>query len=271
LPQAAGELVAEKFLDTLEARTPEALHAVDVAAILEAQNQTALELSDGFKSIENFAVAVSAFYPVQGNTIVPKSPIEAIREGAASDIPVLIGTNKDETTLWGYGNVDNDKLERAAATYGAQSALGTYRHTRPHASADDLMIALTTDHMFRIPAIRLVESRLQADSASRNWMYHFCWESRAFEGRLRATHALEIPFVFDNLDRAGVDVFLGAGDKPQNVAQAMHGAWTSFVTNLDPGWAPYTLDERNTMRFAENSEVVVDPDGEERQAWEGLR
>ena len=83
--------------------------------------------------------------------------------------------------------------------------------------------------MFRIPAIRLVESRLRANSASRNWMYHFCWKSRAFEGRLRATHALEIPFVFDNLDRAGVDVFLGAGDKPQNVAQAMHAAWTSFV------------------------------------------
>ena len=49
-------------------------------------------------------------------------------------------------------------------------------------------------------------------------MYLFAWESRAFGGRLRATHALEIPFTFDNLDKGGVDALLGEGPTPQKLA-----------------------------------------------------
>lgn len=102
-------------------------------------------------------------------------------------------------------------------------------------------------------------------------MYWFCWSSRAFEGRLGATHALEIPFAFDNLDKAGVDIFLGPGEQPQGVADAMHRAWTGFIRDLDPGWPAYEIPGRATMRFDEVSELVHDPDGEEREAWEGVR
>ena len=91
------------------------------------------------------------------------------------------------------------------------------------------------------------------------------------EGRLRATHALEIPFAFDNLDKPGVDIFLGPGDKPQHVADVMHQHWISFVRDLDPQWGPYALDAREVMRYDDTSAPVRDPDGEEREAWNGLR
>ena len=58
--------------------------------------------------------------------------------------------------------------------------------------------------MFRIPAIRLAEAR---QGAAATYMYQFNWRSRAFDGALAATHSLEIPFAFDNLDQAGVDFF----------------------------------------------------------------
>ena len=102
-------------------------------------------------------------------------------------------------------------------------------------------------------------------------MYLFNWQSRAFGGRLKATHALEIPFAFDNLDRAGVDVFIGPGDKPQHVADAMHQAWTRFINQGDPGWNRYTLEARTTMVFDDHSAAADDPAAEERAAWEGLR
>jgi para-nitrobenzyl esterase len=183
----------------------------------------------------------------------------------------MTGSNRDETTLWGYGEVDEEKVERFAELYGASAALEVYRRTRPGITPEGLMIALTTDHMFRIPAIRMLEARLEANPASRNWLYQFCWKSRAFEGRLGATHALEIPFAFDNLDKAGVDIFLGPGESPQHVADAMHRAWTGFIRDQDPGWGAYVLDERLTMRFDEESGVVADPDPEERLVWEGIR
>ena len=108
-------------------------------------------------------------------------------------------------------------------------------------------------------------------------MYLFAWESRAFNGKLKATHALEIPFVFDNLDRGGVNIFLGEGPKPQHVAHAMHAAWTSFIRKGNPNcealpdWPAYDSERRTTIVFGDVSDLVDDPSGAERRLWEALR
>lgn len=271
LPKSAGEICAEKFMATSGARTAAELAALGAEAVLDAQNRVAAQIGEGPGELATFGVPVSAFYPVEGNAVVPVPPLEAITAGMGSDVAVMTGSNRDETTLWGYGDVDEEKLERYADVYGASAALDVYRKTRGGALPDELLIALTTDHMFRIPAIRLLEARIQADPNSRNWLYLFAWKSRAFDGRLGATHALEIPFAFDNLDKAGVDIFLGPGESPQHVADVMHRAWTGFIRDQDPGWGAYALDERLTMRFDEESTVVADPDAEERSAWDGIR
>jgi len=130
------------------------------------------------------------------------------------------------------------------------------------------MTAISTDFMFRIPAIRLLEARTYTE---RNWLYQFNWESRAFSGNLKATHALEIPFAFDNLDQAGVDNFIGPGPTPQHVADRMHRAWIEFICDGNPGWAPYSSEARNTMIFDDESGQITDPESQERNAWEGIR
>ena len=271
LPKSAGEICAEKFMAATGARTADALAALSAEAVLDAQNRVAAGIGEGPGELATFGVPVSAFYPVEGNAVVPVPPLEAMAQGMGAGVAVMTGSNRDETTLWGYGDVDEEKVERYAALYGAGAALDVYRSTRPGISPEGLLIALTTDHMFRIPAVRMLETRLQADPASRNWLYLFCWRSRAFEGRLGATHALEIPFAFDNLDKAGVDIFLGPGESPQHVADVMHRAWTGFIRDQDPGWGAYDMDERLTMRFDDESTVEADPDPEERRAWDGIR
>lgn len=272
LPKAAGERVADDFLQALGVSTIEEVQALDVNRILEVQQQVSDKYGEGAGTLEAFGVAVAPFYPVEGNAVVPVSPLSAIAAGAAIDVPLLTGSNRHETTLWGYGAIDEERIERIAARYGAASTLPVYRHNRPDARSEDLMVAFTTDHMFRIPAVRLLEARERASGgAAAHWMYWFCWESRAFGGRLGATHALEIPFVFNNLDRAGVDVFIGPGERPQALADAMHQAWTRFVHDQHPGWAGYETSRRLTMKYDDVCEPILDPDGAERLAWEGLR
>ncbi len=271
LPKPAGEICAERFMAATGAGSADALQALSAEAVLEAQNAVAAEIGEDLGELRTFGVPVSSFYPVEGNRVVPVSPLQAIREGAGSNVAVMTGSNRDETTLWGYGEVNEDKLAHFAEQYGASAALDVYRRTRPDADAERLLVALTTDHMFRIPAIRLLEARLAADPGSRNWLYLFSWQSRAFEGRLGATHALEIPFAFDNLDKAGVDIFIGPGEPPQHVADVMHRAWTGFIRDQDPGWGAFDADQRLTMRFDDESGVIADPDAEERRAWDGLR
>ena len=268
LPAKAGKLVRDAFLKELDADGPTQFMAASAEEILHAQLQTIAKLETP-DTQETLGVPVSAFYPVIGSTLLAESPIDAIRSGVGSGVAVMTGSNHHETTLWSYQDRINERqLERRALGMGDQHLLQRYRDARPHDSAADLMTAISTDFMFRIPAIRLLEAR---PYTSRNWLYQFNWESRAFDGNLKATHALEIPFAFDNLDQAGVDNFIGPGPTPQHIADRMHHAWIDFIRDGDPGWTPYSAETRNTMIFDDESGPIRDPEANERKAWEGIR
>jgi para-nitrobenzyl esterase len=134
---------------------------------------------------------------------------------------------------------------------------------------------MATDHVFRIPAVRLAEAH--ASTGGRAWKYLFSWKSRAFGGRLGATHALEIPFAFNTLDRAGVDAMLGPGERPDALARRMHAAWTAFVKRGDPAcdetgaWSRYDASTREVMEFGERVGALRDPGANTRAVWEGVR
>ena len=264
LPKRAGDIVADRFLETLGVVSVVGLEAAPVDAILKAQVDVCEALERGPGLTSALDVPVSAFYPVIGNDVLPAPPLDAIGAGLAADVKVLAGSNRDETTLWGYGDADMTRVERIADRLGTRGVLDVYRRTRDGASPRELMTAITTDHMFRIPAIRLAEVH-----GGDTWLYQFHWRSRL--PNLGATHALEIPFAFDNLHQPGVGAFIGEGPSPQHVADAMHGAWRRFIRDGDPGFPPYSTARRETMVFDDTSRVVQDPDGEERAAWEGLR
>ena len=276
VPMEVGEKVADLFCDALGVRRAEDLQAASVTAILEAQAKVDGELGRGGGEVSRARVPAGPFYPVEGGSILPGSPIDLIKAGASAGVSLLVGTNRHETTLWNNREVDEQQLLHLAHRLGADEGLiAAYRKARPRASARDLLVAITTDHTFRIPAIRLAEAREGHGGPS--WMYLFAWESRAFDGRLKSTHALEIPFTFNNLDRPGVDVFLGTGPLPQHVADLMHAAWISFIRTGDPtcdalpDWPPYSTERRATMVFNDETELVDDPAGPERDLWARLR
>jgi para-nitrobenzyl esterase len=269
LTAEAGLKVAQHFIEAMKTDDISALQAASVDQVLAAQQQVDSVVQGRSSLVNELGAFASPFYPVVGNDVLPLSPLQAIRQGAGTEIAVLTGTNQDETTLWGYGRVDEDRLRQTADEYGAgDSLLAAFRKERPEASVNDLMIAMTTDHSFRIPAIRLAEAR--AKPGAHTWMYLFCWESRALEGKLKATHSLEIPFAFDNLHQPGVDFFLGEGHVPQNVADVMHKAWIDFIRDGNPGWPEYEPGQRITMCFNDESKVMEDPQSISRSAWEGI-
>lgn len=269
LPPDAAQAVGRTFCEHLDQDSAVGVMAAAVEDILAAQTTTAAHYESGAGVQNRLATTVAPFYPVHNTELLPSEPLHAIKAGNAKNVALLVGSNTDETTLWGYGTVDAAKLERVASEYGVTEQLSVYRHNRPEASPEQLLVALTSDHMFRIPCIRLAEAQLR--HTANVWMYLFDWKSRAFEGRLGATHALEIPFAFNNLDRAGVDQFLGPGSSPQHVADTMHGAWSSFISTGIPGWSNYTVTDRTTMVFNDTSTTANDPMGDERAIWQGLR
>jgi para-nitrobenzyl esterase len=215
------------------------------------------------------------FAPTVDGAVVPVAPLPALAAGHGSDVALLIGSNRDEARLFlvapgAIDQVDEPALAATAAAYGLTGrALDVYRANRPTASPGDVLAAVISDWFFRLPAIRVAETRAAAATAG-TWMYRFDLPGLQDNHRLGACHAAEIPFVFDTVARAELRPLIG--DTPSRaVANRVHRIWVDFITHGEPGWTPYDTGSRTTGVLTQDVSVVDDPAGDERAVWEGVR
>ncbi|MUL40035.1 carboxylesterase/lipase family protein [Streptomonospora sp. PA3] len=218
------------------------------------------------------ALGALPFSPAVDGELLARRPIDALRAGEAADKDLLIGTTTEEYRLFlaAPGLIDHIREEhvaaQAAGTGLAPEAAGVYLDR--NASPGDALAELGTDAVFRIPAHRVLEARAAAGGSGGTFGYEFAWRSPRFGGRLGACHALEIPFVFDNL---GDGRNLAGPRAPQPLADAMHTAWLRFAAAGDPGWPQWDPGRRPFMRFDDpESALVEDPHARTRRLWEGL-
>lgn len=91
---------------------------------------------------------------------------------------------------------------------------------------------------------------------------------------LKSCHALEIPFVFDNIERT--DRFTGSSPERFPLAGKMSEAWIAFardgvpIARELPPWPSYNPEQRLTMIFDTICYVEEDPGGTLREAWSGM-
>ncbi len=216
--------------------------------------------------------------------VLPQVAIDAVRAGRAAGVRLVAGTTADEWTMFHLqarlsGSLSDDQLQRRVARLvgddRAGDVLDVYRASRPQADPDGLFCAVMTDHVFRQPAIRLAEAQLA--HTTHVSMYRFDRPSTAMGGVLGACHAIEVPFVFDNLDRGGVDMLLGGlDDDTLRLAARMSAAWAAMAHAGAPAtdqlpWPAYDLDRRATCVLDRTPRVDDDPEGELRMMWDELR
>jgi para-nitrobenzyl esterase len=128
------------------------------------------------------------------------------------------------------------------------------------------MAAVVSDWFFIVPALRVAEARAGATT----WVYRFDHPDPAANDGFGASHAVEIPFVFDTIDREDIRPLSGDTLTPA-VAATAHGAWVAFITDGTPGWDPYTPDDRATGLLTETLTQASDPSHDERVLWDGIR
>ncbi len=255
----------------VDADGPAALRALSADQLLDAQEAVYARPGHLLELVN------SPFYPVVDDTVIPRRPIDAIASGAGADKPVLIGTNADEMTLWGTHMVSDDRLEKVVGRIhpDAATTIERYRDAGRASTAGEVAVAIGSDAMFGVPALRMADARAKHDAST--FLYRFSWKSRAFDGGLGACHALEIPFVFDNLHQPGVKEFIGEGPSPQPVADAMHSAWTSFIHDGvpevadGPTWPTYDPANRDLIDFGDTTTVGADPVAATLDCWDGVR
>ncbi len=93
---------------------------------------------------------------------------------------------------------------------------------------------------------------------------------------LGACHAIEIPFVFGTLDKAGAPAFSGRGPEAEALSAKVMDAWIAFARSGSPStadlpaWPAYDTAKRSTMLLGPECKVVQDYAAAERAAWEGV-
>jgi para-nitrobenzyl esterase len=181
---------------------------------------------------------------VDGDTL-PDQPVDAVRQGVVSDVPLMIGTARDEQKLYVAGRPGTDRRRRARTPGAGLSApacrrpgaevIAVYRSSRAArglpATNHDIVDAVATASRFRMPGLRLAEA--QRAHQPKTFVYQFDWESPARGGTLGACHGLEIPFVFGTIGRTGDDRMSGSGGHRPLSGQMMD-AWIAFARTATP-------------------------------------
>jgi para-nitrobenzyl esterase len=275
-PALSGR-VAQALLDKL-GDSGARLRELPVGAIRRAQAKIILDLGLETRGMP--------FRPCADGDLVPADPLAAIADGCARDVPVLVGTTRDEMKL--FALLDPASLTLDAPTLlrrcernlagRAQDLIDGYRAARSArgepVTPSELWFAIETDRLFRIASMRLAE--LQRARQPQTYAYSFTWESPFRNGMLGAAHALDIPFVFGTQDRPELAAFTGGGPAAQALAERMQDAWLAFARTGDPAhpglptWPAYDADRRATMLLGARCELVDAPRETERRLWDAI-
>jgi para-nitrobenzyl esterase len=222
------------------------------------------------------------FGPVVDGKILPTHPFDPTASPVSANIPILVGCNTHEQTFFALNDEAAFKLDEAALQKRVAGLVGetnsaqvieTYKRENPGKSPSELFFLMGTDRGMRMNSIRLAERKF-AQGRAPVYMYLFAWKSPALDGKLRAPHTVEIPFVFDNTD-IPVSMTKG-GPEVKALAGRTSDAWIRFARSGNPNhkglpdWPAYTTQQRATMVFDTTSKVVNDPGPQARKLWSSL-
>jgi para-nitrobenzyl esterase len=227
------------------------------------------------------ALAGGRFGPVVDGKTLPANPFDPTAPEISANVPLLIGTTQTEVTFFPGQQLDPiDEAavrERVKQTFHSSDVdtdkiIAAYKNVDSSISNIDIALESASDSFAWTNAITAAE-RKAALGKGPAYMYYFKWRSPVRDGKLKAMHCMEIPFVFDNPD-AGKPM-TGSGEDRYALAAKISAAWVSFARTGNPSqkslaWPAYSATKRATMILDNKCEVIDDPRKEVRLALASL-
>ena len=251
--------------------TYDALAAADPMRLVAAQVDVTARMAE-FRDWGGVRVTVTPFSPVVDGEVLTRAPWRALIAGAARDVELLTGHNKDEYRLFiaGEGRLGRitDDEANVVLDYFAPAPDGPagYRKAYPRADAGGLYEVAFSDWLFRMPTLHLAQAH--AMSGGTTYLYELAAQAPA--GPFGACHALDVPLVFGAYGEGMGELLTGPEPPPAFVAlgDLMRREWVSFATCGSPGWAAYGTEHRTTRVYDLQPDVCSYPEEVSMRLWE---
>jgi para-nitrobenzyl esterase len=266
---------AHDFLQRLGVRVDE----------IKALPQRQLRRAAGRLQLKSAASTPTLAYGLTyGVDLLPEHPVDAARGGRVAKIPLIIGTNSHEASMFAWTKppmlpttkASIDAYINRTAPGARQRLLAAY----PHYPARRELLAFGSDVMFGAPAWAFADA-YSAHAPTHMYRFdHFGFSLRLLG--LGATHGSEIVHV-----QHSYGSFLGRKMHPlgrrlqPSVGRRMQRTWLDFSAkgwksgriewSSGQDWPMYDTERRLTrIILSARDKVVSDPDGGRREAWAGL-
>jgi para-nitrobenzyl esterase len=230
------------------------IEGTDATALAKLRSLTVAQIVDGGQESAGPGGPVTYSGPILDGNLVVRTAETAYKEGKQLKVPIIIGSNSAEVPA---GFVNANSKENLLSLFGnmKNDAASVYDTT----DFPRMLSMVNTDKVWAEPA-RFTGKSFVAKGVPA-YIYLFSYVSPSMQQMMRygASHASEIPYVFNNLiGRNGVTV----PPMDYEVAKMMNSYWTNFAKTGDPNgmglsnWPVYDPKKNELIEFQSDGSAV---------------
>ncbi len=229
-----AEKIGNDFISKLGAHSLEEMRTLSAQKIIEADTVSLLSFR---------------FWPVCDGKVIVDDQYKLYSKGEFMDIPVLIGTNSDEGSLFIRKKSVKQHLEDLDNTFGPMKDLALECYP-----ADNRKVAkqssrnIFRDMTFAWPTYAWANLQTEYGTAD-VYYYYFDQHPKIFNG---AMHASELSYVFDHMDSHPIPL-MHYNNEDKALSAIMVKYWTNFAKNGNPNgeglpeWLTFDNEKTPTM------------------------
>lgn len=243
-----------------------------------------------FAEVPQQAPGTIAFAPVIDGELLPEAPVTVLREGRGLPVPLIIGTNKDEASVFKFMKspllpISDERIREMLADIARERPeaqppeMAQIRLAYEGVRRQAIGTGIARDIGFRLPSLWIAEGHSEVAPV---WLYRFDQATPMLKLiGLGATHASELAYVWRRLDDASMEFSfrLGGRTRAARVSARMSARWLAFARgetpdaaaaatpDRAPDWPRFDAAERSTLIIDTVDRVESDPDAKLRAGW----
>ncbi|HTI08080.1 MAG TPA: carboxylesterase family protein [Puia sp.] len=199
--------------------------------------------------------------PIRDGDYLPYQPGEAAAIELSKDIPLLVGSCKNEYNPFNPATRELS-IEGVRAQlqkkYGEKTAAYMAAVKKAYPETVKPSDYIDIDLIFRPLVIGEADQKALSGTAP-VFVYLFAWQSPVMDGIFKAYHNMDLPFVFNNIGRC--EEMTGGGKEAYVMADKVSTAWANFAHRGNPNhkglpvWPSYTPENGAVMIFDRECQV----------------